>query len=69
MFPDVDEQVARIKDIARMRTSQDEVGVMVGLATTVSQKLVDAQKLFTAAQKAAQKEVEEVTDGASAVSA
>lgn len=69
MFPEIDDQPTRVKDVARMRTSLDEVGVMIGLATTVAQKLVDAQKLFSAAQKAAQKEVEEVTDGTSTVSA
>jgi hypothetical protein len=67
MFPEVDEQNTRLKDVVRMRDSPDEVGVMLGLATTVAQKLIDAQKLFAAAQKAAQKEVEEVTDGASTV--
>jgi hypothetical protein len=69
MFPEIEDPATRLKDIARMRASQDEVGAMIGLATTVAQKLVDAQKLFAAAQKAAQKEVEEVTDGTSTVSA
>ncbi len=69
MFPEIEDQTARLRDVLRMRTSQDEVGAMIGLATTVTQKLVDAQRLFAAAQKVAQKEVEEVTDGTSAVSA
>jgi hypothetical protein len=69
MFPEIEDQTVRLRDVVRMRTSQDEVGAMIGLATTVTQKLVDAQKLFATAQKAAQKEVEEVSDGTSAVSA
>lgn len=68
MFPETEDQSTRLRDVARMRSSQDEVGVMIGLATTVAQKLVDAQKLFAAAQKAAQKEVEEVNNGSSTVS-
>lgn len=69
MFPEIEDQMARLREVARMRTSQDEVATMIGLATTVTQKLVEAQKLFAAAQNAAQKEVEEVSDGASTVSA
>jgi hypothetical protein len=68
MFPEMEDDVARLREVARMRTSHDEVGVMIGLATTVTQKLVEGQKLFAAAQKAAQKEFEEASDGPSAVS-
>jgi hypothetical protein len=69
MFPELEDQVTRLREVGRMRTSQDEVGSMIGVATTVTQKLVEAQKLFAAAQKVAQTEVEEVSDGASPVSA
>lgn len=69
MFPDMDDQTARLKEVVRIRSSRDEVGTLIGLASTVAQKMVDAQKLFSAAQKVAQKEVEEVSDGTSPVSA
>lgn len=69
MFPDMEDEASRLKEVVRMRDSRDEIGAMIGLATTVTQKLVDAAGLFGTARRAAEKEVEDVSDGASAVSA
>jgi hypothetical protein len=52
MFPDLDHQ-ERIRTIAEAREDPDELAGLVGQATTVAQKLVDAQTLFAAAAREA----------------